>query len=69
MKTTLTSKSKKRYYLHSKLKALGTTFNAFKNTIYVPYGMSEDDLNKPTKILRDKYGYNIEVVIPEFLKT
>ena len=55
----LKSKSPKRYYLHQKLKAAGVEYVARENTIYVPYGTEEEDLDPVVLRLRDEFGYSV----------
>jgi ribosomal protein S10 len=61
MEALFKTSAKKRYYLHSKVRNEGFQLDAHKRTIYVSH---EDFITESIFLLRDKYGYNVQIEIP-----
>jgi hypothetical protein len=61
METLFKKSANKRYYLHSKVRNEGFQMDARKRTIYVSH---EDFMTESILLLRDMFGYNVQIQIP-----
>jgi hypothetical protein len=60
--TKFKTERQRRYYIHSRLKGF-IEFDSEKRTVFLPVGRVPSTLKNYINILRDEYGYSVQLII------